>query len=403
MRILLINQYFPPDASNSAYILGELAEDLAHDHDVQIIAGRPSYEADTGAYVPHGVSVRRVRSTQFSRKSLLGRAFNYLTFLLFAALAALTSPRPDVVVTMTDPPMAGLLGVVGSRRHGTPFVLLLHDVYPDIAVALGVLAPGRVATAWRALNRLVRRSAARIVVVGRDMAEKLESEGVASDRLMFVPTWSPDFGVDEEDRRRARSEAGWDGRFIVMHAGNQGLAQNVLILADLAERLRAETDIEVVILGDGAGLPELKRTCAERGLRNLTFLSHRPKPEAQRLMRAADVHVVSLVPGLWGCAVPSKIYGIMAAGRPFVAAVDTGSEPDRIVAEHGCGIRVTAGDSEGLAEAVISLKGANLEPLAKRSREAFERVYTRTVATQQVERLLRELAVASRRQRPGSL
>jgi glycosyltransferase involved in cell wall biosynthesis len=301
---------------------------------------------------------------------------------------------------MTNPPIVGLLGVLGSRRHRSPFVLLLHDVYPDIAIALGVLAPGRVATAWHALNRLVRRSAARIVVVGRDMAEKLESEGVSRDRLVFVPTWSPDFGVDEEDRRRARSEAGWNGRFVVMHAGNQGLAQNVPILADLAERLRADTDIEVVILGDGAGLPGLKRASRERGLRNLTFLSHRPKPEAQRLMRAADVHVVSLVPGLWGCAAPSKTYGIMAAGRPFVAAVDAGSEPDRIVAEHDCGIRVAAGDAEDLAEAVITLKAADLEPLAKRSREAFERVYTRTVATQQVERLLREVALASQRQRP---
>ena len=114
------------------------------------------------------------------------------------------------------------------------------------------------------------------------------------------------------------------------------------------------------------------------------------------MMGAADLHVVSLVPGLWGCAAPSKTYGIMAAGRPFVAAVDAGSEPDRIVEEYDCGICVAAGDPDALAEAVIRLKGTDLKPLGVRSRDAFERVYTRSVATHQVDRVLRDLVLNER-------
>src|SRR3954469_7266880 len=129
-----------------------------------------------------------------------------------------------------------------------------------------------------------------------------------------------------------------------MHAGNMGLAQNLDVLVDAAERLRDHSDIRLLFLGDGAAKPRRGREARRRRLANLAFLPYRPKDEAQALMSAADMHVVSLVPGLWGCATPSKVYGIMAAGRPYVAAVDAGSEPDRIASELGCGVRTEAGD-----------------------------------------------------------
>ena len=358
------------------------------------LLGDPATSPGRGRELPEQISVKRVRSTGFSRTALPGRLANYATFLTFAAVAAMTSPRPDVIVTMTDPPVAGLIGMLASRRHRRPFIVLSHDVYPDIAIAVGVLAPGRMADLWRALNRAVRGSAARILVVGRDMAEKLAADGVPESRLVFAPCWSADWSEGERARERTRLEAGWNGRFVVMHAGNQGLAQNLPMIADLAERLQAHDDIEVVMLGDGAGLPSFKNAVADRGLGNVTCLPHRARDEAQRLMGAADLHLVSLIPGLWGCAAPSKTYGILSAGRPFVAAVDAGSEPDRIVSEFGCGIRVEPGDYAGLAEAILQLKGTNLSALSLRSRAAFEGAYTRSVATRRIERVLRDVVSA---------
>ena len=392
MRVLVINQYFPPDASSTAHLLGELCEDLAEAHRVDVIAGRPSYEAGTGSLAPANVGVRRVRSTQFSRRTLPGRVANYLTFVALAAGAALAAPRPDVVVTMTDPPIAGLLGVLAGRRHRRPFALLSHDIYPDIALAAGVLAPGRGAQAWRLLNTVVRRAAACILVVGRDMAEKLEDEGVPSERVQFAPCWSADWNDPDASRERTRSAMGWRDRFVIMHAGNQGLVQNLPLLADLAEELREHRDMEIVLLGDGAGLPGFKRSVHARGLTNVTCLPHRDRADAQELMAAADLHVVSLIPGLWGCAAPSKTYGILSAGRPFVAAVDEGSEPDRIAAEYGCGLRVPAGDHRALARAVLALKKADVEALGRRARTAYESAYTRPIATRRIERALVTLA-----------
>jgi colanic acid biosynthesis glycosyl transferase WcaI len=149
-----------------------------------------------------------------------------------------------------------------------------------------------------------------------------------------------------------------------------------------------------VVLGDGSARPELERTVRQRGLTNVELLGALPRASAQALMAAADLHVVSLAPGMWGCSSPSKTYGIMAAGRPFVAAVDKGSEPDRLAAEYGCGWRVPAGDADALAAIVLSARGDQLEldEMGERGRRVFEERYVRERLTAETARLLEEVA-----------
>jgi colanic acid biosynthesis glycosyl transferase WcaI len=392
MRILVVNQYFPPDASGSAYLLGELAEDLGQDHEVCVIAGRPSYNPEAGARQPTGVRVLRIPSTSFSRVGIAGRLANYLTFLACAAVRSCLVRRPDVILTMTDPPVVGLVGVLAAARHQRPFVLICHDVYPDIAVALGRLQSLPAVKLWRVLNRLVRRRARRIVVVGRDMAEKLADQGVDPSRISYVPPWANEQIVDERSIAAARRELGWDGLFAVMHAGNMGLAQNLDVVVEAAERLKARGDIRVVFLGEGAAKARLAEVVRQRGLANVEFLPYRPRDEAQALMAAADVHVISLAPGLWGCAAPSKTYGILAAGRPFIAAVDARAEPDLIATEFGCGMRVDPGDAEGLARAIVAMLDQPLPELGRRARQAFEMHFRRAESTAAIGRVLETAA-----------
>ena len=331
MRVLVINSYYPPDAAASAYILGELTEDLARVHDVEVVAGRPSYNPDVATYRPEGVRVTRVASTAFSRRTLAGRGLNYLTFTLLAAARACRARRPDVVVTMTDPPIIGVIGVLAAARFRRPFVQLCHDVYPDIAVALGKLRNPVAVRLWRALNRLVRGRAAKLVVVGRDMREKLAARGSTRQSLSSSPRGLTTKRSTAQRSSVIRQRMGWTDLFVVMHAGNMGLPQNLGTLIEAADRLSGRDDISFVFLGDGAAKADLVRTVQLRGLSNVEFMPYQRKEDAQALMAAADVHVVSLVPGLWGCATPSKTYGVMAAGRPFIAAVDPGlgTGPDR--------------------------------------------------------------------------
>jgi glycosyltransferase involved in cell wall biosynthesis len=382
MRILFINQYFPPDAANSAYVLGELAEDLARHHEVQVLAGRPSYSAGATTFRPRGVGVVRARSTTFDRKSMAGRLVNYATFAVGSALLACRQQRPDVVVAMTDPPIIGLVGLLAARRYSCPLVQISHDVYPDILVALGRVRSRLLVRVWRKLNVIVRSASASIIVVGRDMSERLIAESVEPAKIEFIPTWASTQPIDAAVRAAARQAMGWDDIFVAMHAGNAGLAQNLGVLLDAAAELRHEPGILLVVLGDGAAKAGLQARAERENLENVVFLAHRPKDEAQMLMQAADLHVVTLVPGLWGCAAPSKTYGIMAAGRPFIAVVDKGSEPARVVSDFECGEHVQAGDGLALAEAITRMHGSDLEESGQRALDAFREHYTRERATE---------------------
>lgn len=392
MRILIINQYFPPDVSNTAYLLGELAEDLAVRHDVTVVAGRPSYSPEASSYTPRGPSVVRVRSTGFNRSSLWGRATNYLSYLASSLIRAMVVRRPDVVVTMTDPPVVGVIGALVSMRFRRPLVHVCHDLYPDIAVALGTLQRGLATRIWDRANRFVWSRADLVCAVSRDMKERLVARDVPAQRVEVLPTWASPQAPDAEGVGRTRTSMGWDGRTVVMHAGNLGLAQDAATIVRAAERLREHEDIAIVFLGDGAGKRALVAAVQRDGLSNVTFLSHRPKPEAQRLMEAADLHVVSLLPGLSGCAAPSKTYGIMAAGRPYVAAVDSGTEPQLIAAEFECGAHVPPGDADALAQAILDMRGRDLDAIGARGRAALERGYSRASVVARFEGLVEDVA-----------
>ncbi len=392
MRILIINKYFPPDTASTAQLLGELAEDLGVENRVELVVGQPSYDPGRLEPRPAGVSVRTVPSTALGRASVARRALDYLSFLAFALVAALRARSPDVVVTMSDPPGVGVIGALAAARHRCSFVQVCHDIHPDIAIALGKMSEGKITRVWRGVNRLVQRRADRIVVVGRDMLEKLAAEGVAREKLRFVPTWASAQVESPQTIAAVRSAQGWHGKFVVMHAGNMGLSQNMAMYPEVASALTDLDDVVIAFLGDGPARPALVRETAHRGLGNVQLLARLPRAEAQRLMAAADIHVVSLVPGLRGCAAPSKTYGIMAAGRPFIASVDERSEPARIVSEFGCGLVVPAGSAFELAEAIRSARGTPLEEMGRNAKIGFETRYQRASATSAIAGVLAECA-----------
>lgn len=400
MRILIVNKYFPPDTSNTAVLLGELADDLAATNCVEVIVGRPSYDPGRQGHSLAGVRVRRVFSTSLGRGSMARRIVDYVSFLVLGLGAACAAQRPDVVVSLSDPPLVGVVGALASARHRCAFVQICHDLHPDIAVALGKVREGQLTRIWRRVNRYVLRRAARIVVVGRDMAEKLAAEGVSPEKLRFVPAWASPQHRSREAVDAVRAEHGWRGRFVVMHAGNMGLSQNLTMYSDVARALQDLKDVVIVFVGDGPARASLIREAASGDLRNIQFMPRLPKPEAQLVMAAADIHVVSLVPGLWGCAAPSKTYGIMAAGRPFIASVDAESEPARVAHECGCGFVVPAGSADDLAEAIRSARHAPLAEMGRLAVMGFEARYMRAAATEAIDTVLREAVTAAGVMRP---
>ena len=242
-------------------------------------------------------------------------------------------------------------------------------------------------------NRVVRRTAARVVVVGRDMGERLTQQGTPGEKVEYLPMWSPAVHADNGAVARVRAEHGWDGNFVVMHAGNVGLAQGLDVLLDAASGLGERPDVRFVLLGDGPARDPLRAEADRRRLRNVQFLPSVSKSEASAVMAAADLHVISLAPGLWGTAVPSKLYSVLAVGRPFVAAVESGSEIDRVISESGAGTRVDPGDAGALAAAIVEFASAPQEGslAGERGREHHARRFDRAAGTRRYCSLLADV------------
>jgi colanic acid biosynthesis glycosyl transferase WcaI len=396
MRVLFLNQYYPPDVSATAYLLGELTEDLAQDHEIRVLAGRPSYSSLAGAFEPAGVDVEHAWSTTFDRASMAGRLLNYASFMATAVVKTVRAPRPEVVLAFTDPPVIGIVGMLAAARHHAKFVYGCWDIFPDVGVAVGRLDNPLLVSAWRRLNRVLRARADRVVAVGRDMCEKLESEGVPRDKIAVIPHWASGRVPTADQVQEARAKLGWDGRFVVMHAGNVGLPQNLGTLIRAADRLRDREAILFVVLGDGAAKAGLEHEVSRRRLDNVEFKPYRPRDDVEPLLDAADLHLVSLAAGLKGAVVASKVYGILAAGRPFVAAVDDGSEIARMVEESGAGVRVDPGDGNALALSITEFLDGTRdgEEAGRRGRREFEAKYTRAHAVERYRRLLEAVAGA---------
>jgi colanic acid biosynthesis glycosyl transferase WcaI len=394
-RLLLLNQYFRPGVEATAELLAELCEELTADMDVVVVTGRVRGREELPSREVHGLlEVRRVRSTSFDRARLAGRALNYITYLLSALWAGIALPRVDVVMCGTDPPVIGDLALVVARRHRAPLVVISEDVFPEIAVALGRLTDGVVA---RVLGRLVRAyllHADRVVAIGETMRRRLEDKGVDPDRLRVISNWADVDAIRPAPRSNDWSRAhGLEGRFVVMHAGNVGHAQDLDSLIHADVQLADVDDLQTLIIGTGARLEELVRLAQRLGVPHLRFLEFQPRALLPQTLGAADVHVVGLARGLAGYVVPSRLYGVLAAGRPVIAAAEDESELAQLVRETGCGLVVPPGEPAQLADAIRACRNGvhDLEEMGRRARRYAETSANRALAVERYRAVVGEV------------
>jgi glycosyltransferase involved in cell wall biosynthesis len=410
VRILVLNQYFHPDQSATSQLLTELCEDLAEVHQVVVVAGRPSYnpveEISSRGIVStdrHGsVEVRRVWSTSFDRSSMPRRLTNYFTYLCASVIGAMSAGRPDVVVAFTDPPLIGLIGAGTAILRRVPLVMVTKDIFPEVAVVLGRLNRRLVIELLRWPARWVYATADRVVSIGDDMTAKLTAFGVPAAKIRTIRDWADGTSVRPLEHSPLRRDMAWEGRFVVAHSGNVGLSQSLDTVIEAADLLRDEPAVLFAVIGEGATKRALVNKVKSRGLSNVAFLPYQPKDRLSESLGAADVHLVSLRRGLAGFIVPSKVYGIMAAGKPFIAAVESLSEPARIVERHRCGVRIEPDDPAALAAAILRMREAPLDDMGLRARAAFEQFYDRPIATSAYRRLLEESATDHRRNRAAT-
>jgi len=361
--IIFVNRFFHPDLSATSQLLSDLAFDLATDHRVVVIASRLRYD-DPTARLPtleriRGVEARRLATTRFGRTGRHGRSMDLLSFHAAALLALIhIARRGDVIVAKTDPPLLSVVAGLAARLKGARLVNWLQDIYPEVAAALGVRGLGGVGgRALEALRNASLKGARGNVVLGERMANHLRSAGVAADRIGLIPNWTDEtaitpIGAEHNPLRRAW---GLEGRFVVAYSGNLGRAHEYETMLGAAILLADEPAVRFLVIGDGHHAQALRAAAQASGLANIDFRPYQPSELLSQSLGAGDVHWISLRPELEGLIVPSKVYGILAAGRPIIAVSAADGEIARLIAECGCGLQVDPGDSSGLARAVRRL------------------------------------------------
>ncbi|MBA3363388.1 MAG: glycosyltransferase family 4 protein, partial [Actinobacteria bacterium] len=226
-----------------------------------------------------------------------------------------------------------------------------------------------------------------------DMERRLVALGTDPSKIQVIPNWADGSAIRplEALSSRLRIERGWEKRFVVMHSGNVGLSQELGTLLSAADLLRDEPDIVFAIVGEGAAKAGLQTEAVRRHLLNVEFLPYQPKEDLADSLGASDLHVIGLKRGLAGYIVPSKVYGILAAGRPYIAGVESGAEPALIAEKYSCGIHVEPGDPSALAAAIVGFRNDPARDMGSNGRRALEEHFDRPIATEAYRRLLESI------------
>ena len=354
-RIFFLNRYFFPDHSATSQILSQLAFHLATSgHDVHVVTSRQLYD-DPVARLPveetsRGVKIHRLAGTRLGRSGLFGRSADYLSFYVSAwRFLIVGADQDDVLVTMTDPPLLSILGVQLARRRRLRVINWLQDIYPEVASELGIpFIRGPVSTILRFARDASLRAADVNVVVGNLMAEKLKQLGIAPERAEVIPNWCDDESIVPIGATSNPLRTQWQlqNKFVVGYSGNLGRAHEFDTILAASEHFRNDPNIIFLFIGGGHRGEELVRCVKAQELSDkFRFLPYQRDEDLKYSLSVPDVHWISLRPELEGLIVPSKIYGIAAAGRPIIAVMARSGEIASLVREHECGVVIEPGNS----------------------------------------------------------
>ncbi len=373
-RVVFVNRFYWPDHSATAQILTDLATGLAaRGWDVTVVASRLRYEGGESLVereTHDGVTIHRVATTRFGRGALAGRAIDYVSFYLAAMMAAVRIlRRGDILVAKTDPPLLQVPLSLVSRLRGARQVNWMQDVYPELAVALGIrqLAgwPGRALTVLR--SRSIRSSAA-TVAIGARMKEALIAAGAEPTQIIEIHNWGDDAVLAAADDPAVLREAwGFSAkRLVVGYSGNLGRAHELDTMLAAARVLAAQAaPVDFLFIGGGA----LRDRLGVADLPNVSLRPYQPRAELPSSMAVADLHWLSLQPELEGLIVPSKFYGAAASGRPILFIGDADGEVARLIRRHDCGWTFRPGEGAAVA-ALLGELAADRGMLAQRGRNA---------------------------------
>jgi colanic acid biosynthesis glycosyl transferase WcaI len=407
VRISLLIIQFPPDVNSTGLLMEQVCQGLlARGHQVSVTTTFPHYErfrvwdeyrgklAERSAHGAMDV-LRLWVYASGTKQRIAHRTLSYLSFNALATLSGLCSRRTyDVILATNGSFFSGLTASVVAGVKGVPFVLNVQDLYPEVPVRTGQIRDRRVIAVLERLERFMYRRAAHLAVIAPSFRESLLAKGVPLHKISVVPNFvdtefiRPLPKANEFSRRHDLAD-----KFVVSHAGNVGYVYGLDALLDAAALLAGHEDIVFLIVGDGVAKPHLVDKARRLGLKNVRFLPFQPREALPWLRAASDVQVSLYRRGAAMSSLPSKVYEIMASGRPVLASAEVGSSTWDLIEATGCGLCVEPEDGGRLAEAVLRLHhdSALRCALGGRGRRHAEQTYSLPAVVAQYDEILRRV------------
>jgi colanic acid biosynthesis glycosyl transferase WcaI len=387
----VVSELYYPEDTSTGYFLTGIAEGLAESHNVRVLCAQPTYSA-RGIRAPkqeihNKVHIYRCWSTTLKKETLLLRLLNLLTISLSSFMAGLWRVRPgDHILSVTNPPLLPFMMAAVAWFRRANLVLVVHDVYPDVLIAAGYL-PHR-ALLSQFLNFLVRLlflSAKRIIVLGRDMKTLVQSK-IANNEppVIIIHNWADISRITPKKRPEnlMLKAYGLNCKFVIQYSGNIGRTHGLEVILECARSLKDDGQIHFIFIGRGAKRGFLEKTVKNQDLANVTVLDYLPRDQLAISLNACDIAIIALIPGMTGISVPSRMYNVMAAGKPIIAIADQGSELARVVREENIGYVVPPGDVDNLRSTILEAREdpEQLTKMGLRARLAAENKYSAEMA-----------------------
>ncbi|MFX0132359.1 MAG: glycosyltransferase family 4 protein [Candidatus Hodarchaeota archaeon] len=389
LKLLVLCQLFYPELVSTGQTLTELCEVLSDSSlEVEVVCGPPTISNRKTRVPLHleykRIKIRRVWGTRFSKLTFLGKLINHVTYIssVFFYLLFEHSKRP--ILVLTNPPLLGVICAILRAIGGKPYIYLVFDVYPDTAINLGLIKEkGMIARHWDWWNRFIFKHASSIIVIGRCMREVIIKKGKKlysfPDKVQVVHIWSDDRLIQPIPRVMNPFVKKWNlnGKFVVVYSGNMGLFHDMETIMEATKELTIYKDIEFLFIGEGHKKRWMKEFASKWNLANCQFHTYVDRRDLGSSLSCAHVGLVSLAAGQEGLSVPSKTFGILAAGVPVIGIMSRNSEVALILEENRCGIVTEPGNVKGLMDAIITLySDSNLRNLmGKNGRDAINKKY----------------------------
>ena len=374
---------FAPDGNSTSTIMTDLAAELkAQGNDVAVVTTTPHNNVDEATLRQAGLRRRfgglvytserdgiPVWHVKVRRKGtrVRSRIVDFARFhALGTLLAALLPYRYEVILTPTPPLTMGLSALLVGLVRRVPYVFNVQEIFPDVAIRLGVIKSRPAAAVFFLLERLIYRRAARVTTISPFLGERLARKGVPSDRLAVIPNFEdPEVVRPSEGDPAFLAEHGLAGKFVVLYAGNLGTAQNLDTVLDAAAQLRDLPDVVFLLVGEGVQRKRLETEIGEGRHPNVRLVPYVPRGRIGDAYAASSVCLVLLRAGIMKDAFPSKVFSIMASAKPVLAVSDVESDLWKLLRAADCGEGVPPDDAAALAAAVRSAH-ADPDGLARR-------------------------------------